>query len=323
MNSKRTTRKMIALMSRQSLKTSRMRNIFVMITIALASALLTGLLAFAIGQEEQNRRELAHRQQVGFYNLTKEQAEALKKDERISFQIQVKTGVLTEMESFDLMPCFVSEMSDEIRVGQLESGSLPTQDDEVAVCGAMLRKMGLEPEVGCSVTFPFYNGSTETFTVSGILAGSDEGKQFSVFFSQGYAERGSQLAEQPYEVYAKLRDVTYMSARDCKELMYRIGREQGIERKYVNPSKAFLDSLSPNTQTVALCVLVGAVILLACILVIYGVFYLSVIGRIHQFGQLRTIGMTKKQMKKLVSREGGMLFLRSAPIGMAVGTAVG
>lgn len=323
MNSKKTTSKMISLMSRQSLRTSRMRNIFVMITIALASALLTGILAFSMGQEEQNRRELTHRQQVSFYNLTKEQAEALKRDERISFQIQVKTGVLTEMGNISFMPYYVSEMSDEIRVGQLESGTLPSRDNEVAACGAMLRKMGIEPRVGSSVTFPFYDGSTETFTVSGILAGSDEAKQYSVFFSRGYAEHGSQLAGQPFEVYAKLSDAAFLSAQECKNLMYQIGQEQGIERKYVNPSKAFLDSLTPDSQTVILWGLVGAVILLACTLVIYGVFYLSVIGRIHQFGQLRTIGMTRKQMKKMVSREGGMLFLRSAPLGMVIGIAVG
>lgn len=323
MNNKKTANKMIYLMSRQSLKTSHMRNIFVMITMALASALLTGILAFAMGQEEQTRKELAHRQQVGYYSLTKEQAEALKEDERISFQIQVKTGVLTRIGNFELMPTYVSEMSDEIRIGQLESGTLPKQDDQVAVCGAMLRKMGVEPKVGSSVTFPFYDGNTETFIVSGILAGSDEAKQFSVFFSQGYAEHGSQLADQPVEVYAKLQDAAYMSARECKDLMYQIGQDLGLKREYVNPSKAFLDSLSPDAQTLMLCVLVGAIILLASILVIYGVFYLSVIGRIHQFGQLRTIGMTQKQMKKMVSREGTMLFLRSAPIGVVIGMAVG
>lgn len=148
MNNKKTTNRMISLMSRQSLKTSRMRNTFVMITIALASALLTGILAFAMGQDEQNRKELAHRQQVGFYNLTREQVEGLKRDERISFQILVKTGIPSEMGNFDLMPRYVSEMSDEIRVGQLESGELPTQDDQVAVCGAMLRKWGWNPRWG-------------------------------------------------------------------------------------------------------------------------------------------------------------------------------
>ena len=67
----------------------------------------------------------------------------------------------------------------------------------------------------------------------------------------------------------------------------------------------------------------GAVILIAAILVIYGVFYLSVMGRIHQFGQLRTIGMTRKQMKKFVSREGGVLYLRAAPVGIVIGCVTG
>ena len=105
--------------------------------------------------------------------------------------------------------------------------------------------------------------------------------------------------------------------------MFLIGSDAGVERQFVNPSRAFLDSLSVDSQQVLLYGLVGAVILLAAVLVIYGVFYLSVIGRVHQFGQLRTIGMTKKQMRKLVSREGRMLFLRAAPLGIVIGGVVG
>lgn len=62
-------------MSKQSLKSSRMRNIFVMITIVLASALLTTILMFAVGQNQQVKNDLSHRQQVGYYNLTNEQVE--------------------------------------------------------------------------------------------------------------------------------------------------------------------------------------------------------------------------------------------------------
>ena len=67
---------------------------------------------------------------------------------------------------------------------------------------------------------------------------------------------------------------TTMHSEDCKETMYLIGSDAGIERKYVSPSKAFLDSLSVDTQDVLKYGLIGIVILLACILVIYGVFYL-------------------------------------------------
>ena len=323
MSGKKISLKMITQMSKQSLKSGRMRNIFVMITIVLASALLTAILMFAMGQNQQVRNELSHRQQVGYYNLTDEQVETLKNDERIAYQIQVKTGTLSEMDGFDVMPYYVSELSDKIQIGELESGRLPETENEIAVQAAMLEKMGIEPVPANRVTFTFYDGNTEEFVVSGILKGEDTAKQFSVFFSKGYAENGSQLKNMPYEVYARLYGAAAMNADDCREAMYLIGSDAGIERKYISPSKMFMESLSVNTQNVLIYGLVGAVILLACILVIYGVFYLSVIGKIHQFGQLRTIGMTRKQMKKLVSKEGSRLFLYASPIGILTGAAAG
>lgn len=323
MSSKKISSKMIAQMSKQSLKSSRMRNIFVMITIVLASALLMAILMYAVGQREDNARQLSHAQEVGYYNLSDSQVEALKADERIAYQIQVKTGTPSEMDGFEIIPYYVSELSDKIQIGELESGTLPEKENEIAVQGAMLEKMGVAPGAGSEVTLNFYDGSTETFTVTGILKGGETAKQFAVFFSKDYADNGSQLKDSPYEVYAKLYGATTMHPEDCKEAMYLIGSDAGIERKYVSPSKAFLDSLSVDTQDVLTYGLIGIVILLACILVIYGVFYLSVIGKIHQFGQLRTIGMTKKQMKKLVSKEGRRLFLYASPIGILIGGIAG
>ena len=214
-----------------------------------------------------------------------------------------------------------SGLSDEIQVGELERGRLPESENETAVYGEMLEKMNLKPDIGSSVTFHFYDGSIETFMVSGILKGGGTAKQFSVFFSESYAKNGSQLKDEPYEVHAKLYGAAKMKPEECREAMYLIGSDAGIERKNVNPSKAFIDTLSLNMQAVMIYGLTGLVILLACILVIYGVFYLSVIGRVHQFGQLRTIGMTKKQMKKFVLREGGILFLRGAPVGIIIGVS--
>ena len=69
MNNKKITAKMISLMSKQSLKSSRMRNLFVMITIVLASALLTTILMFAMRQKQQVKNNLSHRQQVGYLSL--------------------------------------------------------------------------------------------------------------------------------------------------------------------------------------------------------------------------------------------------------------
>lgn len=323
MKNNKITRKMISHMSKQSLRVSRMRNIFVIITIILASALLTGILMFAAGQKEQTRKELSHRHQVVYFNLSEEQVKKLENDKRIAYQMQMKSGVLSQMGGFDVMPYYVSELSDEIRVAELESGKLPTAENEIAVQGALLEKMGVKPVVGSSVSFEFYDGAVETFTVSGVLKGGSAAKQYSLFLSKKYADEGSQLKDMPYEAYAKLREADAMSADECQEEMYRIGSDVGLERKYTAPSRAYIDSLSVDMQSAVLCGIVGGVILLASILVIYGVFYLSVIGRIHQFGQLRTIGMTKGQIQRFVSHEGGMLFLRAAPAGIMIGAVAG
>lgn len=116
MSGKRIRTEMLTQMSKQSLKYSRMRNTFVMITIALASALLMAILMYAAGQKEDTKRQLSHAQQVGYYNLSASQAEALKMDERIAYQIQVKTGAVSDMAGFSVIPYYVSELSDEIRI---------------------------------------------------------------------------------------------------------------------------------------------------------------------------------------------------------------
>lgn len=323
MNSRKITSKMISRMSKQSLRSARMRNVFVIIAIALASSLLTVILMFAAGQNRQTKNALSHRQQVIYHNLTADQAAQLKNDNRIAFQIQVKTGILTEADGYSITPRYVSQLSDQIQMGELQAGKLPTAKEEAAVPAALLKKMRLDPAPGTTVSFTFYDGSTESFTVTGITGGDETEKQFFVYFSEDYAAEGSQLKDMPFEVYAKLHGAGDMSADACREAMYAVGIDAGIRRENISPSKAFLDSLSLNTNYVLIYGLTGMVILLACVLVIYGVFYLSIIGRIHQFGQLRTIGMTRKQIRKFVSREGAFLFLCSCPAGIAVGCAAG
>ncbi|MDE6672446.1 MAG: FtsX-like permease family protein [Ruminococcus sp.] len=313
----------ISLMARQSLKSGKLRNISVMITIILATALLSVILLFGIADHTVSKEKISHIQQAGFYNLTEEQLSALESAEEISYSMTVKTGTLSPQEDFDIIPYYVSELSDKIKIGTLESGRLPEQINEVAVAEGMIKKLNINTVVGSEFDMTFYDGTTEHLIISGILKSSDNTKQYAVFFSHEYAENGSQLKNSPYELYAKFYGAEQMNKNNCKEMIYNVGEKAGIEHKYINPTKAFLDMLTPDSQMIISVIIVGIVILLACILVIYGVFYISVIGRIRQFGQLRTIGMTENQIKKFVSREGGTLFIRSVPIGLLIGGTVG
>lgn len=92
---------MIALKSKQSLKSSRMRNFFVMITIVLASALLTAILMFAIGQKQQVKNDLSHRQQVVYFNLTNKQVENLQAEMHLDSEMVQEISSLRRCEKGD------------------------------------------------------------------------------------------------------------------------------------------------------------------------------------------------------------------------------
>ena len=60
-------------------------------------------------------------------------------------------------------------------------------------------------------------------------------------------------------------------------------------------------------------------VLVAGVTMIYNTFNISVMDRIRQFGLLRCIGASKRQIKKLVRHEGRYIVLRAIPLGILIG----
>ncbi|WP_237672830.1 ABC transporter permease [Clostridioides difficile] len=72
-------------------------------------------------------------------------------------------------------------------------------------------------------------------------------------------------------------------------------------------------------ETIMGGVFVGLVIVLSSILVIYNIFYISIVTKVQEFGKLRAIGATKKQIKNIVFKEGFILAGIAIPIGIILG----
>lgn len=85
-------------------------------------------------------------------------------------------------------------------------------------------------------------------------------------------------------------------------------------------NEAFVRLSQPSALMIVAAAAGLGIIIMAGILVIYCIFYISIISSIKKYGQLRTIGMTAKQIKSLVLKEGFRLTLRAVPIGLAAGT---
>lgn len=306
----------------RSLRAGRMRNIFIIITVALSAALISGLTGFALAMDKKEDRELAVQPHVIYGDLSNEQVEALKNDGSMEDIVRYKQGGSMEAENYEIRPAYFSDEGKIIESMRLNitEGRYPEKPNEAAVSKEYLKKLGIGPVIGAKFSVTWVDGATETYTVTGLNDLESE-SQFFIMLSEEYAEKGSQLKDVSYTTAARIVGAADMDDQTFLNTIRGIGEEYGIPRYQIRENSSFVIKISNTRASVLFAVIgVGAVILFVSVFVIYSIFYISVTGRIRQFGQLRTIGMTSKQIRKNVRYEGVFLSGAGSLTGILVGT---
>lgn len=315
---------LISHLAKADLSSKKMGNLFIMITIILAASLLMAMGLFPGTVKLEQQRLLASAQDVIYHNVTKAQIKALEKDGRISYMTLDKAGEQMEVEDYMIWQVYYDVSSNIIQTLTITEGELPKKQNEVAVSKTYIKKLGKEPKLGMKMTVPFLSGVKEVCVVSGFIEELKNSNTYPILRSRAYAEHGAGMKNIRYDVLAKIRDSSKMKQEEFLAVIRDVAKQAGIPRSSVNENNHYVDTLPESrisTDTIVVAI-IGIIILIAGIMVIYSVFYISVTGKTRQYGQLRTLGMTKKQVKKLVRREGILLALRAVPIGILLGTLV-
>lgn len=312
-------KKTISNLAKSSLKVYKMRNIFTLITIVLSVSFIAGIAFLSSALQETNRRELSLRQQVIYHQVSEEKIERIRNYEQIKESQAFKKGKSFEVQDYILLPYYIeSSFSSMLSLNILE-GRYPEAFNEILVFEEMLEKMGLETKIGETISISFLDGSTEEFVVVGLTKSEAETDVFPLYFSWEYAQRGSQLKEVGLDLAVQIEGASKMGNEEFLSCIQEIGAQSGVERGNINPNDTFVRSITFNYKDASTFVLISIAILLVSALVIYSIFTISISERTRQFGQLRTIGMTKKQVKKMVRKEGTALSLYGSCIGIIIG----
>lgn len=314
------TRKVIHSLAKSSLKSGKMRNILVIITISLSIALMSGLALYTAFTKTANNRQLETMQHVFFYEITEEKGNTLRGDRRIAEVRLTKYGKRSEVENYVILPIYIEQSDGNIQGSQIIKGKYPLAKNEIAVDASYLELRGGTIDIGDPISLSFYDGTQEIFVLSGLTDTGSTSEVYPVYFSKEYAESGSQLKDSLFVAAAQIQDGKTMSANDFLDTIHSIGMDYGIERPNIGENSTFVQSLSFHPKNMLLSLSIGVVVMFAGIVVIYSIFYISIVNRIRYFGQLRTIGTTGKQIRKIVQREGTLLFCVGAPFGLAIGS---
>lgn len=308
-----------------SIKNNRMRNIFIMLTIVLSTTLLSGMLSFIAAYFTSQERAVEEMQHVIYKDLSEEQIDALNKNENIEYLALNKFGNVISKDDYSFYPVYFPEKQGPIKQATVKKGDFPQGLNETAVFSDFLKTLGKEIRLGETFEITFLDGTTETFTVSGILEGNPSNNMYPFAISKLYADQGSSMKEINYDALVKIKDAKSLTSEEFKQLAVDIASECKIERQNVSDNTYFADTLmgAKKLQVIGTASGIAIGLIFVSILVIYSVFYISVVGRIRQFGQLRTIGMTKKQIRNMVTREGWLLGAFAIPAGIVVGVIGG
>ena len=306
-------------LAKESLKSSKLRNIFILITIILSVSLLSGLAFMSSAMKEIYHKELGERQHAIYHQVTEKQIIKIKENSTIKTSSEFKTGKSFEVDNYILRPYYIEANEAPMSKVDIAEGKYPSEINEVLVDKQLMAYLGLEEKLGEIISVTFLDGTREKFEVTGFLDSGIKTDVFNLYMSKEYAIKGSQLSSLPMDLAVQIVDAEKMSSDEFLQVIRQLGEEYGVERKHVNENNAFVDSLSYDIRELSMTILIGIAILLVSVLVIYSIFYISISERTRQFGQLRTLGMTKKQIKKMVGVEGTVLSVIGSIIGITIG----
>lgn len=341
--------KAVRRLSARSLRSNRLRNLFAVAAIALTCMMFTALSSMGIGMmqvtQEQTMREVGTRCHAGLKEATKEQMEKITADPRIiGYNWNILIGFAENIRHRQSeIRCPKDEETLYDSFIELVQGSLPQTADELIADTIVLDELGVGYEIGASVplTFTFMGRNYEkTFTLSGWYRGDEIAHASQLYVSEAFWEelRAGRSdedfiawdQEHPEAQGAGLYSVGlwFQDSNRIEETVQSVigdaGYEPGEELGYgVNWAYMSNRVSELDISSVALLVTGLMIVLLTGYLIIYNIFQISVVGDIRFYGLLKTIGMTGRQIRRLIRRQALILSAVGIPVGLAAGIIAG
>ena len=212
---------------------------------------------------------------------------------------------------------------------ELKEGKYPGGTQEIAAGRAFFRAMGYgDVKVGDTVTLDYRAGmqseyKPEEFVVSGILYDRDEytiEASYVVFGSRDFYNERVAEGDRRYNIYFTLSDSANVSMNNVAPVIKEIADSCGIDQKNVIINDLYLQwVLQPSYEMIVVCGTLILGIVLFSVVVIYNIFQVGIAQKVQEYGKIKALGATRKQMKQLIFREGILLAVPSIPLGLLFG----
>ena len=309
-------------LAKKSLQSEKRRNLMVVIAVALAAFLIcfTGIVSTSLTQMQRN--QVVDTYEAVWLGVEENDIETLKglpEFERVGGYYMLGEELSEQGYHASYVYCDAQMM--EIAKAQMEllEGRVPEKANEVVVSEYFLSTYGNNAKIGDTVTL-----DTESFhgdyVVTGIMdsVNEKEANTCAIILSKAALTEWNGFDPAGYRAYVHFKNSDQLGEElitsYCREIAeeYELPTPSMNNRYFTYASKQPFDDFTLMAGVIAL-VLIGGYI------VIQSIFRISINDKIRSYGQLRTIGATPKQIKRIVKNEGRKL----GSIGILIGTVLG
>ena len=307
-------------LAKKSLQSEKRRNLMVVIAVALAAFLIcfTGIVSASLTQMQRN--QVVDTYEAVWMGVEENDIETLKglpEFERVGGYYMLGEELSEQGYHASYVYCDAPMM--EITKAQMNllEGRVPEKANEVVVSKYFLSTYGNNAKIGDTVTL-----DTESFhgdyVVTGIMdsVNEKEANTCAIILSNAALTEWKGFDPTGYRAYVHFKNSDQLG----EELMTSYCREIAEEYQLPTPSmnnRYFTYASKPFDFTLMAGVII--LVLIGGYIVIQSIFRISINDKIKSYGQLRTIGATPKQIKRVVKREGRKL----GSIGIVIGTMLG
>ena len=307
-------------LAKKSLQSEKRRNLMMVIAVALAAFLIcfTGIVSTSLTQMQRN--QVVDTYEAVWLGVEENDIETLKgvpEFERVGGYYMLGEELSEQGYHASYVYCDAQMM--EITKAQMEllEGRVPEKANEVVVSEYFLSTYGNNAKIGDTVTL-----DTESFhgdyVVTGIMdsVNEKEANTCAIILSKAALTEWKGFDPAGYRAYVHFKNSDQLG----EELITSYCREIAEEYQLPNPSmnNKYFAYASKSFDFLPIFGVI-VIVLIGGYIVIQSIFRISINDKIRSYGQLRTIGATPKQIKRIVKREGRKL----GSIGILIGTVLG
>ena len=336
----------IVRLSKSILNANKSRRNILLLAIALTSILFTSLFSVALGlgksMENQTMKTVGTISHGSFKELSDKDINILSKDKDIKeFSIREKVGILDD-EKISAELSYMDKNGYEWSLIEKVKGKFPEKDNQVFIDLATAKKLGYKGEIGEEIEIPYsiekpYTGEiiekkSDKFIISGTFQNPIDSNVGvgQIYLSKAYVDKLS-LPENNNDVEVMLKNsfmIRNKLLKIAERNAYKVVDDPGnlSEKEIrigVNFAYIFSGDSSFDFKTFLPFLAFLILVIVAGYLIINNIFKISVNEDIKLLGLLKTIGMTKPQIKKLVHLESIAASLPSIIVGDIVGISIG